>query len=104
MRLIHYSAFYVCFIIDFSPSRAVVTNPQLGVEVTTGGVNVVVGGGDGEETVPLSIVVPPQNLTVTRGSNIATLQCIANARYAALMQCSFKLNLYDFLLYFHLNG
>ncbi|KAF2352237.1 Immunoglobulin I-set [Trinorchestia longiramus] len=72
-------------ILDAAPDdqklyRAVLTNAQLGQEVSTGWTQLTVVGGVGEELVPLSIVVPPSNITVTKGSNIATLQCIANAR------------------------
>lgn len=57
-----------------------ITNTQLGIEEVSGGISLVVEGEDaGEEVVP-AIIVPPSNTTIIKGSSIAQLQCIANAR------------------------
>ena len=63
-------------------SSARITNPQLGVEEISGDIRLLVEGIESatEEEIPPTIIVPPVNTTIVRESNIAHLQCIANAR------------------------
>ena len=66
-------------ILIFVVCRARATNTQLGQEENSEYIELDVDTSDNRD-VPPEIVVPPQNLTVTKDKSVAELQCIANAR------------------------
>lgn len=66
---------------DMKTYSARITNTQLGVEEVSGGITLVVEGSEEmNEEIPPTIIVPPLNTTIIKGTSIAHLQCIANAR------------------------
>ncbi|KAG8231180.1 hypothetical protein J437_LFUL007940, partial [Ladona fulva] len=67
---------------DQKAYRAHATNTQLGKEENSAYIRVIVipDGNSEESEIAPEIVVPPSNLTVTKGEALADLHCIANAR------------------------
>ena len=59
--------------------RARATNTQLGQEENSDYIRLEVDTDQVMDVAP-EIIVPPQNITVTRQKSVAELQCIANAR------------------------
>ena len=59
--------------------RAQVTNTQLGLEEFSGFYSIKVSGDMPEEVGP-SIVVPPEDTQVTKGTPMIQLPCISNAK------------------------
>ena len=54
------------------------------MEEVSGGITLVVEGEEAGEEVGPTFIIPPINTTIIKDSNIAQLQCIANARLATV--------------------
>ena len=59
--------------------RARATNTQLGQEENSAYIQLIVDSDDSTDVAP-EIIVPPENMTIIRHTQVTELQCIANAR------------------------